>query len=67
MQIALPSCEEQFVVCVRFVYKKPDDDNRIKHSVRGEFLYFVHADTDTKADNLETKAWTGLRWSNRHE
>ena len=42
------SIKEQLVVCVRFVHKNPDNDNRMKHSVCDEFLSFVHADTGTK-------------------
>ncbi|KAK2162265.1 hypothetical protein LSH36_101g05061 [Paralvinella palmiformis] len=47
--------KKRIVICVRFVHKKPDDDNLMKHSVREEFLSFVHADTDTKVDELATK------------
>ena len=34
------SLKDYIAMCIRFVHKKPDADNRMKHSVRKEFLFF---------------------------
>ena len=47
--------KEQTARCVRYVHKKSDAGNRMKHSVREEFLSFVHAEIGTKADDMATK------------
>ena len=64
IQIALHSLQmsqmmlassDRMAISVRLVHRKPDDGNRMKHSVREEFLSFVHTVTGTKADHMTTK------------